>query len=94
VQRDGGAPEHLSYLLLLRLPERRPAPLRGLDDCLSSGRAQFPLFAGRSEGAAACFLDAAPLFRWAAAILAGAAEDILRLTGVGAVPSGALGFNI
>ena len=41
-----------------------------------------------------CFLAAAHLFRWAAAILERAAADIWRLTGVGALPSVALGFNI
>jgi hypothetical protein len=46
------------------------------------------------EAAPDCFLAAAHLFRWAAAILARAAADILRPTGVGPLPSGALGFNI
>ena len=46
------------------------------------------------EAAPVCFLDSAHLFRWAAAILARAAADILRLTGVGALTSVALGFNI
>ena len=46
------------------------------------------------EGTPACFLDAAHLFRWAAAILARAAADIRCLTGMGVLPSGALGFNI
>jgi hypothetical protein len=46
------------------------------------------------EAAPACFLAAAHLFRWAAAILDRAAEDIRRPTGVGALPSVALGFNI
>jgi hypothetical protein len=41
-----------------------------------------------------CVLAASHLFRWAAAILARAAADILRLTGVGALPSVVLGFNI
>jgi hypothetical protein len=41
-----------------------------------------------------CFLDAAHLFLWAVAILARPAAEIRRLTGVGAVPSGVLGFNI
>jgi hypothetical protein len=47
-----------------------------------------------APGEAACLLDAARLFRWAAATLARAAADILRLTGVGALPSVALGFSI
>jgi len=51
------------------------------------------LWAGE-VGEAASFLDAAHLFRWAAAILARAAADIRRLTGVGALPSVAVGFNI
>ena len=46
------------------------------------------------EVAPACFLAAAHLFRWAAAILERAAADIWRPTGVGALPSVALGFNI
>jgi hypothetical protein len=41
-----------------------------------------------------CVLSAAHLMRWAAAILARAAADILRLTAVGALPSVVLGFNI
>ena len=41
-----------------------------------------------------CFLAAAHLFRWAAAILERAAADIRRPTGVGPLPSVALGFNI
>jgi hypothetical protein len=53
------------------------------------------LRAGATDAAARdCFLDAAHLFRWAAAILARAAADILRLTGVGALPSVVVGFNI
>ena len=51
--------------------------------------------AGATEDPApVCFLVSAHLFRWAAAILARAAADIRRLTGVGALPSVALGFNI
>ena len=46
------------------------------------------------EATPACFLDAAHLFRWAAAILARAAADIRCLTGMGALPSAALGLNI
>ena len=46
------------------------------------------------EAAPDCFLTAAHLFRWAAAILARAAADILRRTGVGVLPSVAFGFNI
>jgi hypothetical protein len=45
-------------------------------------------------GAAACFFDAAHLFRWAAAILARAAADIRRLLGAGVVLSVVLGLNI
>lgn len=41
-----------------------------------------------------CFLVAAHLFRWAAAILARAAEDIRRLNGAGAVLLVVLGLNI
>ena len=48
----------------------------------------------RDEAPPDSFLDAAHLFRWAAAILARAAADIRRLTGVGALPSAALGLNI
>jgi hypothetical protein len=46
------------------------------------------------EAAPVCFLATAHLLRWAAAILERAAADIWRPTGVGALPSGALGFNI
>jgi hypothetical protein len=47
------------------------------------------------EAAPVCFLAAAHLFRWAAAILARAAEEILRLSfGTGALPSVAPGLNI
>ena len=46
------------------------------------------------EAAPVCVLATAHLFRWAAAILARAAADILRLTVVGALPSVAPGFNI
>ena len=54
----------------------------------------FRFLPAKLVGAADCFLAAAHLFRWAAAILARAAEDILRPTGAGALPSLALGFNI
>ena len=46
------------------------------------------------EAAPVCFLDSAHLFRWAAAILARAAADILRLPGDRAAPSLALGVSI
>jgi hypothetical protein len=46
------------------------------------------------EAAPVCFLDSAHLFRWAAAILARAAADILRLPGARAAASLALGVSI
>jgi hypothetical protein len=47
------------------------------------------------EAAPDCSLAAAHLFRWAAAILVRAAEDILRLSfATGALPSVAPGLNI
>ena len=46
------------------------------------------------EAAPDCFLAAAHLLRWAAAILARAAADIRRLLGAGAVLSVVLGLNI
>ena len=55
---------------------------------------RFPLAGAGDEVAPACFLASAHLFRWAAAILARAAADILRPTVLGALPSVALGFNI
>ena len=48
----------------------------------------------RDEAVPDSVLAAAHLLRWAAAILARAAADILRLTGVGTLPSVALGFSI
>jgi hypothetical protein len=78
----------------LRLSERLPAPLRSLDDRLSPTGAQSVFRAGGSGRRSCLLLDAARRFRWAAAILARAAADILRLTGVGALPSGVLGLNI
>ena len=51
--------------------------------------------AGAEDKAAPdCFLAAAHLFRWATPILARAPADIRRLTGVGALPSVEVGFNI
>jgi hypothetical protein len=46
------------------------------------------------EATPVCFLDSAHLFRWAAAILARAAADILRFPGARAAPSLAVGVSM